>query len=342
MEIALRTEVTPALITANFDEVRKRLETELQRFDVVVTADTLADCKKLATELNKLRGEIDTRRKDEVAKASDPVRQFDEKMKALVSMCKDGRQNLLDQISRFDAEQIKKAEVLAADYLTLQIDNADLSPEFSDIRLPAQKISNLTKSGNLTSSARQEIDDLVSDKALLQTRTSKRLTDLELDCRRNGMEHPLERAHVDAFLMADDDVYQSRLNSMIESELARIERIKQAEQAKANEAARQAEEAAKKREADAVAKAEAETIARIEADNIEAEKLQQVENEEAATIDQPIEPTKEAVPSGEVTIKATFKVKPPGSVSPERILAAFIKRLKENGFEKSFFDAEVI
>ena len=327
MEIALRTEVTPALITTNFDEVRKRLETELQRFDVVVTADTLPDCKKLATELNKLRGEIDTRRKDEVAKASEPVRQFDEKMKSLVSMCKDGRQNLIDQINRFDTEQIKKANVLAADYLTLQIDNADLSPEFSGIKLPMQKISNLTKSGNLTSAARQEIDDLVSDKALLQSRTSKRLTDLELECRRKGMDEPLERAHVDAFLMADDDVYQSRLDSMIESELARIERIKKAEQAKA-------EEAAKRREADSVAKAK-------EMANIEAEKLQQVENEEAEAIDQPIEPTKEAVSSGEVTISATFKVKPPAGVSPDRILAAFIKRLKENGFEKSFIDAEI-
>jgi len=327
MEIALRTEVIPALITANFDEVRKRLETELQRFDVVVTADTLPDCKKLATELNKLRGEIDTRRKDEVAKASEPVRQFDEKMKSLVSMCKDGRQNLIDQINRFDTEQIKKANVLAADYLTLQIDNADLSPEFSGIKLPMQKISNLTKSGNLTSAARQEIDDLVSDKALLQSRTSKRLTDLELECRRKGMDEPLERAHVDAFLMADDDVYQSRLDSMIESELARIERIKKVEQAKA-------EEAAKRREADSVAKAK-------EMANIEAEKLQQVENEEAEAIDQPIEPTKEAVSSGEVTISATFKVKPPAGVSPDRILAAFIKRLKENGFEKSFIDAEI-
>ena len=337
MEIALRTEVTPALITANFDEVRKRLEGELQRFDVVVTADTLSDCKKLATELNKLKGEIDTRRKEEVSKASEPVRQFDEKMKALVSMCKEGRQNLIDQIARFDAEQIKKAQVLAADYLALQIDNAGLSPEFSDIKLPMQKISNLTKSGNLTSAARQEIDDLISDKSLLQSRTGKRLTDLELECRRKGMDEPLERAHVDAFLMADDDVYQSRLDSMIESELARIERIKQAEQAKAEQAARQAEEAAKKREADAVAKAEADARA-----NIAAEKLQQVENEEAETIDQPIEPTKEAVPSGEVTISATFKVNPPAGVPHERILAAFIKRLKENGFEKSFFDAEVI
>jgi len=336
MEIAIRTEVTPALITANFDEVRKRLEAELQRFDVVVTADTLADCKKLATELNKLRGEIDTKRKDEVAKASEPVRQFDERMKELVSMCKDGRQNLLDQIARFDAEQIKLAETLAFDYLSLQIGNAGLRTEFSNIDPPAQKISNLTKSGNLTSAAKQEIDDLVSTQSLLQSRTDKRLTDLELECRRKGMDHPLERSHVEAFLMADDDVYQSRLESMIEAELARIERIKQAEQAKAEQAARAAEEAAKRREAEAVAKAEAEARAKFEAEQAKES------HEETKAVYQPHEQAETPVSNGEITIQATFKVTPPEGVTPEQILAAFKKRLSENGFEKSFDKAVIL
>jgi uncharacterized protein YqfA (UPF0365 family) len=123
---------------------------------------------------------------------------------------------------------------------------------------------------------------------------------------------------------------------MIEAELSRIERIKQAEQAKAEAAARAAEEAAKRREAEAVAKAEAEARAKFEAE--QAKEL----HEETETVDQPPQPAEAPVSSGEITIQATFKVKPPSGVTPEQILAAFKKRLSENGFEKSFAGAVIL
>ena len=56
---------TPACIEVNFDVLRKALEKDLERFEIVVTSDTVADAKKLATQLNETKKIIDDRRKAE-------------------------------------------------------------------------------------------------------------------------------------------------------------------------------------------------------------------------------------------------------------------------------------
>jgi len=338
---ALNVEATPAFIKANFDQVREHLSKELERFDVVVTEDTVADCKKLATELNKLRGEIDTRRKEEVAKASEPVRQFDDQMKELVEMCKTGRQRLLDQIERFDRDKLDRAESLLIDYMVLQLDNAGIRQEFSPSKSPVAKLTSLTQTGNLTAAAKAEVDAIVAEAKALQDRTDQRLVDLELECRRAGMDHPLERQHVEAFLMADDGEYASRLQLLISTELERVERIRQAEAAKAERAAQAAAEAAERdaqrreEEARASARAEAEAAQRQAQAEYEARISAEIEEQQTASTE-----------PGIVRINAVFEVELTGTMlengfTPDRLLEAFKTKLVKNGFEKSFRGAQI-
>src|SRR5690625_528 len=109
----LTIDSAPAKLALNFEEVKKRLAAELSRYDgVVVTQETLADAKKLATELNQTAKAIDDRRKEEVAAVSEPIKQFDAQMRELVEMCKDGRAQLLDQVKVFEDEVRKQVHAL--------------------------------------------------------------------------------------------------------------------------------------------------------------------------------------------------------------------------------------
>lgn len=88
MELIIET--APAVIELNYEGFRAYVEQEITKYDVVVTADTVGDAKKLATDLNKKKGEIAAKRKEVVAAASGPVRVFEDQVKALEKMCEDG------------------------------------------------------------------------------------------------------------------------------------------------------------------------------------------------------------------------------------------------------------
>ena len=107
MKDLIRIEAKPALLSVNFAELEKHLAKELEKYDVVVTGDTVKDAKALATELNATKKIIDTRRKDEVAKASEPVKQFDANMKKLVPCVRQAGKKYLIRCS---ASRMKHAQ----------------------------------------------------------------------------------------------------------------------------------------------------------------------------------------------------------------------------------------
>src|SRR5690625_6971706 len=127
----LTIDSAPAKLALNFEEVKKRLAAELAKYEgVVVTRDTVADAKKLATELNQTAKAIDDRRKEEVAAVSEPIKQFDAQMHELVEMCKDGRAQLLDQVKVYVDEQREQVHTLLTEYLNGQWDDQEVEQEF--------------------------------------------------------------------------------------------------------------------------------------------------------------------------------------------------------------------
>lgn len=213
---------TPAAIAFNFEETRAWLESELEQYDVVVTADTLADCKKLATELNKLAAEISKRRREAVAEVSAPIKDFEGKAKSLEQMCKDGRQRLLDQVQVFEDETKAKAKAALEAARAGMWAEQEVAEEFRRAQIDdLVKLSTLTKTGKLSATAKQELLIRVNADLKLQQQTQIRLHLLENDSYRAGLAAPLTRAHVETFLFASDEEYGQRLQTMIASELER-------------------------------------------------------------------------------------------------------------------------
>lgn len=215
----------PAKLSVNFEEIEARLEKELEKYRIVVTADTVTDARKVMAEMNKIAKEIDTRRKEEVAKVSAPIKQFDEQMKQLVGMCKDGRQAIADQVARFEDETRERVRELLIELRDELWEQAAVREEFRKAVIDELVIvSNLTPTGNLTAKARIAVKDMVSRDREQQQRVDRRLLELENASYRAGLKAPLTRDHVAPFLLWDDEeAYNAELERIIQAELSRQE-----------------------------------------------------------------------------------------------------------------------
>ena len=228
MQELICIEAKPAVMSVNFDELKTSLGKELEKYDVVVTADTVADAKKLATQLNANKKVIDDRRKAEVANASVPVKAFDAKMKELVAMCVDGRQKLVDQIKKFEDETRAKCLAILKVEVEAEWNKHGVEGEFRQAEIDdiAQKVSSLTAGGKLTKGAAKELERRVLENKMLQDCTHRRLLELENRSHRADLAAPLTRDHVAHFLFEDEETYNENLSRLISAE---VERQRQAE-----------------------------------------------------------------------------------------------------------------
>lgn len=252
---------TPAVINGNFEQVKAHFETELKKYDIVVTADTLADAKKLATELNKAAGEVKKRGKAVTDEAAAPIDAVKQQVKELAEMLLAGRQKLTDQIAKFEDETRAKAKKVLIDYLVEQAAVKGIQQEFQRASIDdLVNLSTLTNTGNLTSKVKAEVDARINADLLLQQQTETRLLKLELESRKAELSAALNRGHVEHFLFADEETYQEKLAALFETELAREQQ--------AQEVMRKRIEQGKERQAEAEQRA-----AKAEADRKEAERI---------------------------------------------------------------------
>lgn len=214
----------PALVEVNFEELKKHLATELEKYNVVVTQDTVKDAKALATELNATKREIAKRKKEEYDRATAGANQFKDSMKELETMCEEGRQKLLAQVQKFEDE----TRQLAADLLKAMRDelwnHIGVAEEFQRAQFDdLVNLSAVTAKGNLTAGAKSKIEARVNADKALQDQTEMRLLKLENQSYKAGLSAPLNRGHVEHFLFAEDEEYSQKLDALMQSELQREE-----------------------------------------------------------------------------------------------------------------------
>lgn len=241
----LTVETMPAQISTNYDAIKTQLAEKLAKYDLVVTADTVKDAKSLATEINKLKGEIAKRRKEEVAKVSEPVKAFEAQVKGLESMCEDGRQKLLSQVKAYESETLVLVQKLLAEHLAERYEAEKIKPEFrTAVIMDLVKLGAVTSTGKLAKAARDGVELKVSQCGSKQDRTDLRLSRLENESHKAGLHSPLERAHIAGFLFEEDEEkYSNHLASLLEREMDRqSETLRKAEEQKAADVAAVAEQ----------------------------------------------------------------------------------------------------
>jgi hypothetical protein len=230
------------VIEGNFKTIEKKLNIELQKYDILVTEDNVDEAKKLATELNKVAGEIDKKRKDKVKEISVPIKDFEASAKELVSMCQDGRTKLLERVKVFEDKKRERCrELLLAKlealYSQYNIDNEFKTANIDDLVI----ISNLTQTSQLEkSNLTKKAIDAIDYKVMLCEKNQKKIYNriAELPEKSKNLEVILTRADVENFLKLDDETYSSQLDNLIKRELRRQEQIKAKARAEAEAKAR--------------------------------------------------------------------------------------------------------
>lgn len=218
--------ITPAVIDTNYEAIRSQLQDHLAKYtDVVVTTDTLADSKKLATSINKLKGDIAATRKKEVSRAAEPVKAFEAKFKGLEEMCETVRQKIKTQVDIFEAKALNTARLLLEQLLAETYAKKAIQEEFQTATVEDDvKLSALTSTGKLSKAAKDSITAKVGECQVRQQRVALRLSQLENESHRVGLHSTLTREHVAGFLFDEsDDNYNSNLSSLLEREIDRQE-----------------------------------------------------------------------------------------------------------------------
>jgi len=271
----LKVTITPALVTANFDDLKSYLSVEVAKYDIEVKEDTVKDAKKLATELNAVTKGINAVKKEQLAILEAPAKKFKEQIAELNGIIQDGREKILVQVRGYEERTLQEINDLIVakemeEYQTQELSEEYHGINFSDLVL----LGSITKTGNLTKKVIDEIVARVAKAKAVERAVEMRLLQLENECYKAGLKVPLSHEYIKEFLKAEDEVYHARLTHLISLELQRQEKAEAKAKFNADlEAERllkQAEEqkkrAIKAEEALEVAEKKAETVVEAKKD----------------------------------------------------------------------------
>jgi len=223
---ALAYDLVPAKVSTNSKAVRKALSVELEKYDVVVTADTLKGARTLAADLNKIKSSIDKRRKELKSELSAPAKLVDDELRELMNMCDEGRKKITSQIAAFDEKQAQKAKEKAQAALSsLYLEHGTIEEFRTGDPSRWAKASALTKTGKLTAAVRKEIEEVAKADTERQDRYHARIADLTRMSELYKISMPLTEDDVAHILKIESTVeYNERVHEILRRTQEREER----------------------------------------------------------------------------------------------------------------------
>ena len=252
----LTVTIQPAQISANLAEIKADLLENLKQYDIEVTIETLPEAKKMATDLNKLAGEIDKRRKDVKKELSAPVDAFNAQAVELATLILNSREKILKQVAVFEDKQREHCKRLLQNELdTLYIEH-EVTKEYQTGNIEKMAIlSNLTEKAKLTKAALEKVAEMVKADKAMQDMVESRKSNLSAITERAGLFGGISDALIMPFIREPEAIYTTRLNQIIDAEIKRQkateERIKAEAERKAKEEAERIERETKARELEA-------------------------------------------------------------------------------------------
>jgi hypothetical protein len=143
-EIRILNEVMP-VIKINFEEVKTALEESLTKYEnIVVTEETLSGCKATQKELAGLRRKVDTYRKDKKKELSEPIVNFENQCKELVSLIEKVEKPIKAGIKVFDDEKRAEKRRTAEGLIKEVIETVGLNEKYGPRLDVSERYCNLT------------------------------------------------------------------------------------------------------------------------------------------------------------------------------------------------------
>lgn len=252
----LQVKIIPAQISANLTELKADLLENLKAYDIEVTIETLPEAKKMATDLNKLAGEIDKRRKDVKKELNAPADAFNTQAVELATLILNSREKILKQVATFEDKQREHCKNLLQNELdTLYLEN-EVTKEYQTGNIEKLAIlSNLTDKANLTKAALEKVADMVKADKAMQDMVDSRKANLSAITERAGIVGGIYDKLIEPFIKEPEAVYTAKLNELIDGiikqQKAAEDRIRAEAERKAKEEAEKIERETKARELEA-------------------------------------------------------------------------------------------
>lgn len=222
MQKELEVLITPAIVSANFEDLKAYLAVEVKKYEVTVEADTVKAAKKLATELNAVSKGINTVKKEQLEILEAPANQFKAHIAELNQIVQGGRSKILEQVKAFEDRTRESVEGLLCDLLLTEYEIQTLGQEYRTISIhDLILVSSITEKGNLTKKASDAVKERVTKEKAVEREVEIRLLQLSNECFLAGLKVPLSPEYIKDFLKAESDEYHHRLKALIAIELKR-------------------------------------------------------------------------------------------------------------------------
>ena len=223
------------------DEVIEQLNSN--KYNSVVTIDNFDVMKKTSQELGKIAEYVSRFRIDKVKEESVEIQDFEKNFKEITKIIEAKQETIKEGLSVFEELTRKQINLVCKEYLTAQFEVLNIRLEFQNIDISDMTQRKfMTKTGVISADGKKEVESRVNIKLVLQNKVDLRLSNLENICHRAGIE-PLLKEHVQGFLFDDDENYNKKLDSLVETEIKRSEDAKkktaEQERIKAEQEARQ-------------------------------------------------------------------------------------------------------
>lgn len=128
----LQVENVLPVITSNFDEVKEAVSQEIEKYKgIVVTEDTLQDCKKTRKEIDDLAKVVNDKKKQVKKAVNAPYIVFENQCKELISMIEDVKKPIDDGIKQLDNNRRIEKEVFAKEVIFKAIQEFELNDKYS-------------------------------------------------------------------------------------------------------------------------------------------------------------------------------------------------------------------
>jgi hypothetical protein len=252
----LTVNIIPAQISANLAELKADLLENLKAYDIEVTIETLPEAKKMATDLNKLAGEIEKRRKDVKKELNAPADAFNAQAVELATLILNSRGKILKQVATFEDKQREHCKKLLQNELdTLYLEN-EVTKEYQTGNIEKLAIlSNLTDKAKLTKAALEKVADMVKADKAVQDMVESRKANLSAITERAGIVGGIYDKLIEPFIKEPEAIYTAKLNELIDGiikqQKAAEDRIRAEAERKAKEESDKIERETKARELEA-------------------------------------------------------------------------------------------
>ena len=215
------------IIKANFDEVKESLKKKKEKYKgIIVTEETLQDCKKTQQDLSKVKNGIETFRKSVKKDMEVPIKEFEAKCKELVGLIGEVEQPIKDGITIFDNKRREEKKIKALEF----IKEAAAKHGLDEKR--ASKLTVIDKYLNLSASGKSVKEDIEQRALMLLQEQDRELGVIQVI---NGTIKAVNEG-INTKLKIDDFKTLIEMNTpvarIIEEIHKRAEKIKEAEKPK--------------------------------------------------------------------------------------------------------------